>query len=507
MAKKISRRFDRLVIWPLCWLSLGALVFFYFKGFEAAMTAPLSLGGEGPSLYAAYMLSQNLNPYDTLALSEHPWRVVASPPVYFATTGWLLKLSGPSLIPLRVVSAAGFVIFLVAAHRVFALSGASRLGRLLGLINLGAFWSIWAYAFRATPDMLALALMVMAIEQYMVLARKPKDDNIFRFPRLIVIATLAVLASLARGSCAAVVPAIALALIVGRQWRLSLVFMLLSSVLAFASMLLLNNITAGGLAAHLAFSESSPFSFHALHEHLTWLSSDWLILAAAPVCIINLLVGYINGYEEREGPYRHHLAALVVMVTLFFLSSAVSLYVMGKAAAGVADFFLILFAVAWMVAVSAEHLNRRYLLLMFLAFGCGFFVISSLHVNQNKQIAVMKQGLDEIKERNLNGDLMLCEESSLPQLLDLTPEFVDLPTMKAVWERNPQVYAARMAEIKERIARKGYGSIVINSQDGCLIKPYQYWDEAVVRLIKANYKSVAEIAVDGRMQDFYLPRK
>ncbi|MBA4078292.1 MAG: hypothetical protein C0508_24910 [Cyanobacteria bacterium PR.023] len=63
-----------------------------------------------------------------------------------------------------------------------------------------------------------------------------------------------------------------------------------------------------------------------------------------------------------------------------------------------------------------------------------------------------------------------------------------------------------MAEIKERISQKKYGAIVINSRDGCLLKPYYYWDESVIRAIKDNYKVVLEFPDEGRMQDFYLPR-
>lgn len=504
---KSAKRIDRLVIWPLCVLSILVLGFFYFRSMEQALVAPLSLGEEGVSLFAGTMLSLGQNPYDPGFLTNHPWRCVGSPPNYFAVVSWLLRLTGPSLVTLRLVSGASFLILLVILHRIFAQSGASKLGRVVGLINFCAFWTVWAYAFRGTPDMLSLSLVALAIEQYMALARKPKDDSIFRFPRLIVIATLAVLAWLTKTSCAAVIPAIAAALIVGRQWRLSLVFMFLCSVLSVASVLILNNFTAGGYSAHTVFSVSSPFSWHSLREHLSWLSSDWLILAVSPLCLVSLIIAYFRGINERQGPYRQRLSAIVVMVTLFYLSFFVSIYVMGKAAAGVTDFFLILLAVAWMVSVSVDHMSRKFLILLFGAYFCGFYVIYSLLQNQTVQIGKMQDGLEIIRQIPFSKKLMLAEECTLPLVLDATPEFVNLPTMTSVWSSDPEVIASNLHQVKERIKAKDYGSIVINSHDGCLIKPYKYWDDSVIKLIKDNYKSTVEISVDGRAQDFYLPKK
>ena len=504
--KKHSKRFDRLVVWPLCVLALLTLVYFYFKGFELSLTAPLSLGEEGQALFASHMLALNENPYNGSFLSQAPWRVIANPPLYFAILGWLLKISGAAVLPMRMVSAVSFVILIVAAHKVFALSGASRVARVLGLLNLCSFWTIWAYSFKGTPDMLSMAFMVLAIEQYMVLARKPKDDNLFRFPRLIVIASLAVMASLTRASCAAVVPAIALALIVGRQWRLSLLFMLLTSIMATASLLFLNNVTAGGFTQHVAFADSAPFSLFTLNDHLGWLSSDWLILAAAPIFMTNMVLGYFKGYEERQGPYRHRLSALVVMLTMFSLSSLVSFYVMGKAASTVSDFFLVNFAVAWMVAFSADFVDRKYLSILFLAFGCGFYVIFSLQTSQFKQVGQMERGLEEIRQLQFDKRSMLSEDCSLALVVDAQPEFVDIGTIFAVWQRSPNDFQARLNEIKTKIKEKSYGSIVINSNDGCLNKPYKYWDESVIKLIKENYRSKVEIPIDGRPQDLYLPK-
>ncbi|MBL0189516.1 MAG: hypothetical protein IPP97_27690 [Candidatus Obscuribacter sp.] len=135
-------------------------------------------------------------------------------------------------------------------------------------------FSILVYLGICQPRYARYALfnvVALTIEQYMVLAPKPKDDNIFRFPRLVVIATLAVLATLTKQTGAAVVPAIAFALIVGRQWRLSLVFKGLYSVLISGVLLFVNNLTHGGLAAHLAFAMSSPLSLTTLRGILPGL--------------------------------------------------------------------------------------------------------------------------------------------------------------------------------------------------------------------------------------------
>lgn len=307
-SKRTSSRFDHLLVFARFvsspWRGLSIYIFRIFL-----LVLSLHLVREKKVQHFLLLILElsGKNPYDLAFLTEHPWRVVGNPPFYYWLASWFFKVTGPVLLPLRLISTFAFVILLMVTYRIFALSGASKVARVIGLITLSAFWSIWAFASRGTPDMLSLMFVALTIEQYMVLARKPKDDNIFRFPRLVVIATLAVLATLTKQTGAAVVPAIAFALIVGRQWRLSLVFMGLYSVLISGVLLFVNNLTHGGLAAHLAFAMSSPLSLTTLRGHLTWLGSDWLLIAASPVCAVNLIVGYFERREEREGPYRHYL--------------------------------------------------------------------------------------------------------------------------------------------------------------------------------------------------------
>ncbi|MBK7748249.1 MAG: glycosyltransferase family 39 protein [Candidatus Obscuribacter sp.] len=506
-SKRTSRRFDHLLVWPLCLVTLVGLVYLYFQNISIGTVAPFSLGEEGAALFAADYLSSGKNPYDLAFLNEHPWRVVGNPPFYYWLASWFFKVTGPVLLPLRSISTFSFVILLMVSYRIFALSGASKVARVIGLITLSAFWSIWAFASRGTPDMLSLMFVALTIEQYMVLARKPKDDNIFRFPRLVVIATLAVLATLTKQTGAAVVPAIAFALIVGRQWRLSLVFMGLYSVLISGVLLFVNNLTHGGLAAHLAFAMSSPLSLSTLREHLTWLGSDWLLIAASPVCAVNLIVGYFERREEREGPYRHYLSALVVMTVLFWVSAFASLIILGTLASSVTDVYPVFFAVAWLVAMAVDYLERRYIPVLFIAFGAGLYVMHSLYQTEALQVASMLKAEELIAATSFDKKLMLSEECSLPMQLDVTPEFVDINTLMSGWSKHPEVLDSHLTEIKNRIRNKEYGSIVINSLDGVLHKPYKYWDDSVIMLIKKNYRPQVEVAVDGRIQDFYLPRK
>jgi hypothetical protein len=497
---------ERLLLWPLIVVAGAALVFVYYSGFSIALEAPFSLGDEGPSQWAASLLCRGENPYDVFALANHPWRVLIHPPGYYALGSWFIKITGPVLFPMRLISIASFVILLVTCHRIFTLSGASRLGRALGILTLASFWSIWSLSYRGRPEMLSLMIMALAIEQYMVLARKPKDDNLFRLPRLIVIASLCVVAALIRQETAAVVPAISLALIIGRQWRLSLAFMGLFSFLIVGSFWFINEITMGGLSSHTLFALSAPFTWANLREHLVWLGPDWLVLAFSPLLFVSLVVAYVVRFEEREGPYRHRLAALCVMNTLFVISAGVSLYTLGLGFSGVGDFIQVLFATAWMVAVSVDHIKRRYLLALFLAYGASFYVIFNLRQDALAGVDSMQAAKEVIERTPFNHSLMLAEEPSVAIAFDAVPEFVDLNTFVSVWSRDKSKYDY-IDSVKERIANQVYGSIVINSQDGCLIKPHRYWDESVVKLIKAKYRPVVELTTEGRKQDFYVPRK
>lgn len=63
-SKRTSRRFDHLLVWPLCLVTLVGLVYLYFQNISIGTVAPFSLGEEGAALFAADYLSSGKNPYD-----------------------------------------------------------------------------------------------------------------------------------------------------------------------------------------------------------------------------------------------------------------------------------------------------------------------------------------------------------------------------------------------------------------------------------------------------------
>jgi len=212
-----NRRLDQRLLWLLLVIASVLLIYYYYSAWSLALQAPFSLGEEGPSLWAAEILSRDGNPYIKEHLLNHPWAVVTYPPLFYYVGGWFFKLTGAHFFALRWLSMGAFVLLQLGAYRIFSLSGCSRFARIFGLTTMACFWTVWSFSYRARVDVSALCLMILAIEQYLVLARKPKDDNIFRFPRLIVIATLCTLAALTKQGSIVVIPAIAAALIVGRQ--------------------------------------------------------------------------------------------------------------------------------------------------------------------------------------------------------------------------------------------------------------------------------------------------
>ena len=498
-----NRRQDQRLLWLLLGLASAVLTYYYYQGWSLALQCPYSLGEEGPALWAAETLSSGANPYISERLTEHPWCVITYPPLYFYVGSWFFKLSGAHFYALRWLSMAAFVIAQLAAYRIFTLSGCSRLARILGLTTVACFWTVWTFSFRARVDMLALCLMILAIEQYLVLARKPKDDNMFRFPRLIVIATLATLAALTKQGAVVVVPAIAAALIVGRQWRLSLTFMSLSSFLLGASLWLINKITMGGFVAHELFASQARFAWPNLEQHLAWLGSDGIILILALFAVPIYVIGYFKRQEERDGPYRQHLAALVLASVLLMLSMSGALYAMGRQAASINEALVPMFAAAWLVALASDYMRRRLLLVLFLAFAVSFYVINDRAAELLRGQSLMESGRESLMQAQFDRKLILAEDCGLPMEVGATPEFVNIATFLSIWPKD----CRQIDEVKMRLVQKQYGAVVINSRDGCLLAPPHYWDRAFVKLLKANYQPLVEVSDDGRNQDFYLPRR
>ncbi len=497
-----NRRLDQRLLWLLLGLAGTLLLYYYYQGWFLAMQSPFSLGEEGPALWAAQVLWGGGNPYDIEHLTVHPWRVVTYPPLYFYCGSWFFKLTGAHLYPLRALSMAAFVIAQITAYRIFTLSGCSRFARILGLTTLACFWTVWSFSFKPRVDLPALCLMLLAIEQYLVLARKPKDDNIFRFPRLIVIATLTALAVLTKQGEAVVVPAIAAALIVGRQWRLSLTFMSLAAFLILSSVSLINQASGGGFLAHLRFAAQSHFAWHDLNQHISWLGPDGIILFFALFAAPIFVVGYFKRREERDGPYRQHFAALVLAFVLLILSAGGALYAMGKHAGSVGEAIVPMFAAAWLMALASDYMRRRLLLALFVAFGAGFYVINDLTNSMQVGASSMELAAERLSQAKFNKHLVLAEDSVVAMELGAVPEFVDMSTFFSVWPEN----SSQIQEIKARVSEKRYGAILINSRDGCLLNPVNFWQPDFIRLLKAKYAPVVDFKDDGRNQDFYLPR-
>ena len=498
-----NRRFDQRLVWLLITIAAAFVAYYYYQGWYTAASSLFSLGDEGTALFAARELWAGQNPYESARLLESPWRVVTYPPAYYYLGSWFFKLTGAHLYPLRAISMAAFVVAQVCAYRIFSLSGCSRLARVLGLITLASFWTIWSFSFKARVDISALALMLLSIEQYLVLARKPKDDNIFRFPRLIVIATLASLAVLTKQGEMVVVPAIAAALIVGRQWRLSLFFMSMTTFLISSSAWIVNGATAGGFMRHLRFAAASQFNFAYLNTHIGWLGPDGIILFLALFAAPIFLVGYFKRREERDGPYRQHLAALVLAFVLLIVSSGGALYAMGKHSGSVGEAIVPMFAAAWLTALASDYMRRRLLLALFIAFAASFYVINDLTRSMVEGEAKMEAFSEKIAAVRFDRKLILAEDAAIVLELDAVPEFVDLPTFYSVW------LSTRKSDwdiVKMRVASQRYGAVIINSRDGCLLPPPQFWDESFILLLKEKYRPILDVKDDGRNQDFYLPR-
>jgi hypothetical protein len=354
--------------------------------------------------------------------------------------------------------------------------------------------------------MLALMFLVLAIEQYMVLARRTKTDNIFRFPRLIVIATLCMAAGLTKQSALVVIPAIAGALIVGRQWRLALVFMASAVSLTVTCECLINNATTGGFFRHMEFAAQAPFMWHALSQHITWLGTDLWLLILTPLFTIITFLGYLRNNEEHSSPYRHYFSAFILASILFLASIAGGIWSMGLESGSTDETLVCLFSCAWLCGFACDFIRRKYLIFLFLISTVSCYVMYTVSNNINVGLSKMQSAEEKLTLTRLKSNRILCEDPGIALLNDVEPEFVDLPGFMAIWHKDSALMQTKMTEIERKIAKKEYGALVINSRDGCLIDPPRYWNQTLIRTIKKAYKPQIELYEEDRIKDLYLPR-
>jgi hypothetical protein len=140
--------------------------------------------------------------------------------------------------------------------------------------------------------------------------------------------------------------------------------------------------------------------------------------------------------------------------------------------------------------------------LLLLAVAAGFYVINDLVGDMAKGQTSMESARESMMAAKFNRGLILAEDCGLPIELGAGSEFVDLSLFMSVWPKD----SSQMNEVTQRVAKKQYGAVVINSRDGCLLSPPYYWDSDFIKVLKVNYQPVASLKDDGRIQDFYLPR-
>jgi len=278
--------------------------------------------------------------------------------------------------------------------------------------------------------------------------------------------------------------------------------MCLAAFLILSSLWLINNASGGGFLANQIFAAQIHFSWHDLQQHLVWLGPDAIILSLALFAIPVYIVGYFKRQEERDGPYRQQLAALVLATVVLTVSMAGALYLMGKHCASVNEVLVPMFAASWLVAMASDYMRRRMLLGLFLAFAAGFYVMNALTAELARTQSSMEKARDILTLTNFDKHLVLAEDCGLPMEVGAVSEFVDFPVFAAVWPRN----SVQWQTIAQRVVNKSYGAIVVNSRDGCLLPPYHFWDADFIKLLKNNYKPLIEVKDDGRDQDFYVPR-
>lgn len=491
----------------------------YLVSWYLALSSPLSLEYEGPSLWAAIELAKGHNIYPAKGLVEAPWVVTVCPPLYFLL-GAPFQMFGAFNYPgLRLISIAAFGAAMFFFYRLLRLFSSSKLNVAVGLLLFASYVQIWSSSFKARVDMLALSLCIASLYYFFVgykTAYKISDPDETVAPELNQTAgvdevktvslapngflsrlriyapsiLLVVAAIFAKVSSVVILPTVCYYLASRKKYKDMLVFggasVLISAVLFFT----INMMTDGGFAKHLSFPLNAPYSTADLQKHLGMFGVDWPKLFMIPV--IGLV--WLEKNEKKDRP--------ILPFALAVVSGLVTAYTIGTMHANLNHGLIFYFAISWLTVIFLEIYPLSLCAGMVFVSALCAYILSTQLEPMSTICTRMARAQTDILKQNMKDKLILVEDPAIAILAGAQPLYVDVGTFLQSLDRDER----SLAEIETALSQKKYPVVIININDSLHDKPAMYWPDSFMIKLEANYKKYGYVVGNGDLQQMYVPK-
>lgn len=517
----------------------------YLVSWYFALSSPLSLEYEGPSLWAAIELSKGHNIYPAKGLLEAPWVVTVCPPLYFLLGAPFQMLGAFNYPGLRFISIVAFGTAMLFFYRLLRLFSTSKLNVAVGLLLLASYVQIWSSSFKARVDMLALSLCIASLYYFFVGykrtyglpidvaeeqttatvsaqtkataseqtiatesdqteadAQPPVSDELPQvsnelpggfMPRLKLYAPsiiLAVAACFAKVSSVVILPTVCYYLASRKRYKDMIVYGGTALAISVVLFLVINMMTDGGFAKHLSFPLNAPYSTADLQKHLGMFGVDWPKLFMIPV--IGLV--WLEKNEKKERP--------ILPFTLAVLSGLVTAYTIGTMHANLNHGLIFYFAISWLTVIFLEIYPLSLSTGMVLVSALCAYILSTQLEPMMTLCARMGRAQTDIVKQNLKDKLILVEDPAIAILAGAQPLYVDVGTFLQAIDRDER----SLTEIETALSQKKYPAVIININDSLHDKPPMYWPDSFMEKLEENYKKYGYVVGNGDLQQMYVPK-
>ncbi len=487
----------------------------YLVSWYLALSSPLSLEYEGPSLWAAIELSKGHNIYPAKGLVEAPWVVTVCPPLYFLL-GAPFQMFGAFNYPgLRLISIAAFGAAMFFFYRLLRLFSSSKLNVAVGLLLFASYVQIWSSSFKARVDMLALSLCIASLYYFFLGYKKtynisdPEDPSPSEpssvvepvlveppkgfLSRLRIYAPsilLVVAAIFAKVSSVVILPTVCYYLASRKKYKDMLVFGGASVLISGVLFVIINTMTDGGFARHLSFPLNAPYSTADLQKHLGMFGVDWPKLFMIPV--IGLV--WLEKNEKKDRP--------ILPFTLAVVSGLVTAYTIGTMHANLNHGLIFYFAISWLTVIFLEIYPLSLCAGMVFVSALCAYILSTQLEPMSTICNRMPRAQTDIVKQNMKDKLILVEDPAIAILAGAQPLYVDVGTFLQSLDRDER----SLAEIETALSQKKYPVVIININDSLHDKPAMYWPDSFMEKLEANYKKYGYVVGNGDLQQMYVPK-
>lgn len=528
-------------------MTAAGLVVVYLAGWYFALSSPLSLDIEGPSLWAAIELSKGHNIYPVDGLVKSPWVVTVYPPLFFLLGAPFQMLGSYSYMGLRLISMVSSVVAMFFFVKLLRLVSSSKLNITVGLLLFASYVQIWSNSFKARVDMLALSLCIASLYYLFVGLQKTckkeqtqtetgaasgvkaegldrtdlvdssskgafqptstrelgeivdrqatvsnqEPDGVLQILKIYLPSILLVVAAIfAKFSSVVILPAVCYFLASRDKFKDLLVYAGSVMVISGVLFLLINMVSDGGFFKHIAFPLNAPYSTEDLQKHLSLFGVDWPKLFIIPV--IGLV--WLEKNEKKE--------RVILPFSLAVLSGLLAAYTIGTLHATLNHGLIFYFAISWLTVLFLEIYPLSLSTSMVLVSALCAYILSTQLQPMAAFTTRMGRAKTDIIKQNMEGKLILVEDPAIAMLAGAQPLIVDVGTFFQDLDRGER----SLIEMEDAINQKKYPVVIINLNDSLHDKPLSYWPDSFIQKLDANYKRQGYVVGNGELQQMYIPK-